>query len=48
MLDVKLLGFIMNAQRSKLNPFKPITRHICPLELFHNYHDLFIREVNRS
>jgi hypothetical protein len=48
MLDVKLLGVMMDAQSSKLNPFKPRTGHICLLEFFHNYHDLFIREVNKS
>jgi hypothetical protein len=47
MLDVKLLGFMMDAQSSKFNPFKPTIGHICPLEFFHNYHDLLIMEIDR-
>jgi hypothetical protein len=48
MLDVKFLGFLMDAQSSKLNPFKLTIGQICLFEFFHNCHDLLIKEVDRS
>jgi hypothetical protein len=39
---------MMDAQSSKLNPFKSTTGQICLLEFFHNCHDLLIKGVDKS